>query len=58
LEDLTHVKAVPKNETLKIEEVQSAMTDNVIKTKDQWLTPELMQKLLAKPQLLAALQDP
>ena len=34
------------------------MTDNVIKTKDQWLTPELMQKLLAKPQLLAALQDP
>ncbi len=51
---MTHIKAIPKNETLKIEEVQSAMADNVLKTKEQWLTPELMQKLLAKPQLLAA----
>jgi hypothetical protein len=30
------------------------MSENILKSKDQWLTPDLMQKLLAKPHLLAA----
>ena len=34
------------------------MSENILKSKDQWLTPDLMQKLLAKPHLLAAFQDP
>ena len=33
------------------------MADNVLKTKNEWLTPDFMQKLLAKPHLLAAFQD-
>ena len=45
---MTHVKAKSKAETLKIDEVQSAMNDmsnNLKKNKDEWLTPEFFQKL-------------
>ena len=34
------------------------MADTLIKQKDQWLTPEFMQKLMAKPHLMAAFQSP
>jgi len=47
------VKAVPKNEKLKIEEVQTAMTAEAIAAKkDQWMTPELLQKMMSKPHMM------
>lgn len=59
IEDVTHVKAVTKNETLKIEEVQSAMSaEKIAQTKDQWMTPELLQTLMSKPHMMQVLQDP
>lgn len=52
-QDVTHVKAIPKTETLKIEEVQSALTaESIAAKKDQWLTPELLQTLMSKPDML------
>lgn len=57
-EDLTHLKAKPKGENLKFDEVQEAMNSNMMKNKDEWLTPELFQKLAQKPKLLKAFSDP
>ena len=58
VEDMTHVKAQPKSETLKMPEVQQAMAETLVKEKDSWLTPDFMQKLQSKPHLIAAFQNP
>ena len=58
LEDLTHIKAKPKEEQLKINEVQEAMTSTLLKKKDEWLTPEFFNKLAGNPKLLQAFQNP
>lgn len=56
IEDVSHVKAVPKNERHKIDEVQTALSfDSLEKNKDQWLTPELLQKLMSKPHMMEVL---
>ena len=34
------------------------MKSNIESTKDQWLTPELLQKIAKSPRLLAAFSDP
>ncbi len=44
-EDLTHIKAKPKEEQLKLSEVQEAMSSTLVKNKDEWLTPEFFTKL-------------
>lgn len=44
---------------MKIEEVQSAMTaEQIEKTKDQWMTPELLQKIMSKPHMMEILSHP
>lgn len=57
-EDLTHIKAKPKEETLKLTEVQDAMSSTLLKNKDEWLTPEFFTKLAQNPTLLKAFQQP
>jgi hypothetical protein len=59
VEDMTHLKAQSKQEKLKIEEVQQTMNyDALQKSKDQWLTPDLLQTLMSKPHLMQVFQDP
>jgi hypothetical protein len=55
---MTHLKAKPKTEILKIDEVQEAMTSALMKDKDSWLNEAFMAKLMAKPHLMAAFSDP
>ena len=57
-EDLTHIKAKPKDETLKINEVQDAMTSTLLKNKNEWLTPDFMTKLASNPMLIKAFSNP
>lgn len=58
IEDQTHIKAKSKEDKLKIDEVQDAMTGNYEKAKQDWLTPEFFQKLATNPKLLKAFQNP
>ena len=48
-EDLTHLKAKSKDENLKINEVQDAMTNGFDKAKQDWLTPQFFEKLAKSP---------
>ena len=57
-EDLTHIKAKPKDEQLKFEEVQSAMSGQLLKNKDEWLNQDFFTKLASNPKLMRAFQDP
>eukprot|EP00347_Sterkiella_histriomuscorum_P016908 403351390 len=57
-EDLTHIKAKPKEEQLKFQEVQDAMTSTLEKKKDEWMNPEFFQKLSQNPILLKAFTNP
>lgn len=52
IEDLTHVKAQSKDERLRMAEVQEAMKSDIIKKKDEWLTPDFLQKLQSNPRLM------
>jgi hypothetical protein len=58
VEDVTHVKAKSKDESLKIDEVQSAMKSNLEATKEQWINAELFEKIKKSPKLMAAFADP
>ena len=58
IEDLTHVKAKDPSEHLRFEEVQNNLKTNLEATKNQWLTPNFMEKLMRSPRLMAAFQDP
>ena len=59
VEDHTNVKASKdKNENLKFKEVQEAMTNTLEKNKKDWLTPEFMQKLAERPNLMRAFTNP
>ena len=55
---MTHVKAKPKEDSLKIDEVQDAMKFNLDQTKEQWINAELFEKIKKSPKLMAAFADP
>ena len=55
---MTHIKAKPKDEQLKLDEVQQAMASGLEKMKDTWAGPELMEKIKNSPKLMAAFSDP
>ncbi len=55
---MTHVKAKPKEEQFKLDEVQHAMRSNLEQTKDTWAGPDLMEKIAKSPKLMAAFSDP
>lgn len=57
-EDLTHIKAKPKDETLKLGEVQDAMQSTILKNKDEWLNQDFFTKLASNPKLFKAFTDP
>ena len=54
VEDHTHVKAAPKDESLRFDEVQNNLKTNLESTKDEWMTPGFMEKIMQSPRLLAA----
>lgn len=57
VEDITYVKAKPKEETkenLKFKEVQDALNDK----KDEWWTPDLLSKILKNETLRKAFTSP
>jgi len=58
VEDFTHVKATPKEDRLKFDEVQTAMTSSIEKNKDQWLNEDLMAKIMQSPRLMEAFSNP
>ena len=58
IEDMTHVKAKPKEDQLKFDEVQNAMKTGLEKNKDEWLNQDLMAKIAQSPRLMAAFQNP
>lgn len=45
MEDVTHVKAKDKDDSLKFKEVQDAMNSSVLGRKDEWMTPDLFSKI-------------
>lgn len=53
IEDVTHVKAKPKTEQFKIEEVQEAMKlkQGLMDNKNEWMNAEFMAKLAKSPKL-------
>jgi hypothetical protein len=57
IKDITHIKAKP-DESLKFDEVQNSMKDNIMGSKKEWLNDDLMQKLAKNPKLLKAFGDP
>lgn len=58
VEDMTHIKAKPKDENLRFDDVQSAMKTGLEKNKDQWLNEDLMSRIAKSPRLMAAFQNP
>ena len=58
VEDVTHVKAQEKNANLRFDEVQDNMKSQLEKSKDQWCTPDLLEKIMKSPRLSAAFSDP
>jgi len=48
------VKAQDPNANLRFEEVQNNLKTNLEASKDQWLTPNFMEKLMQSPRLMAA----
>ena len=58
VEDHTHVKAQDPNANLRFEEVQNNLKTGLESTKDQWMTPGFMEKIMQSPRLMAAFQDP
>ena len=52
------MKAKDPNENLRFEEVQNNLVNNLERTKDEWLTPGFMEKIMKSPRLMAAFQDP
>ncbi|CDW86300.1 UNKNOWN [Stylonychia lemnae] len=57
-EDLTHIKAKPKDDQLKLQEVQEAMSSTLLKKKDEWMNADFFQKLQQNPLLLKAFTNP
>lgn len=57
-EDLTHIKAKPKEEQLKFSEVQEAMATKLNQNKEEWLNEEFFAKMAKNPKLLKAFTDP
>lgn len=59
IEDVTHLKAQSRNERNKIDEIQLTQNaESLEKTKGQWLTPELLNKMMSKPHMMEVFQDP
>lgn len=54
IEDHTNVKAQDPSENLRFEEVQNNLKTGLEKTKDEWLTPDFLQKIMQSPRLMAA----
>ena len=48
------MKAQDPSENLRFEEVQNNLKTGLEKTKDQWLTPDFMEKIMQSPRLMAA----
>ena len=57
IEDLSHIKAKPKEDSLKLAEIE-AMKKQVLETQSSWLTPELLKKMGASEKIRKALNDP
>lgn len=57
VEDLSHIKARPKEDALKLAEIE-AMKREVAETQSQWLTPELLKQIAGSEKLRRAMQDP
>ena len=49
------MKAKSKEESLRIDSVQDALKTGLEKNKNEWLTPDLMEKIAKNPRLAAAL---
>ncbi|CAC5393237.1 unnamed protein product [Mytilus coruscus] len=47
-----------KEESLKLDEVQQAMSDTITSKKDEWMTDDLLSKVEKNESLLKKLQDP
>ena len=54
IEDMTHIKAKPKDANLQFDDVQNAMKTGLEKNKDQWLNEDLMSRIAKSPRLMAA----
>ena len=57
VEDLSHIKAKPKEDSLKLAEIE-AMKKEVLEKQNQWMTPELMKAVWENEKLRTAMQDP
>ena len=58
VEDVTHVKAKDPNANLRFDEVQNNLKTNLERTKDEWLTPNLLEKIMQSPRLSKAFSNP
>ena len=52
------MKAQDPNANLRFEEVQNNLKTNLEKSKNEWMTPGFMEKIMQSPRLMAAFQDP
>ena len=57
IEDLSHIKAKPKEDALKLAEIE-AIKKEVQEKQDQWMTPELLKVVWENEKLRGAMNDP